>query len=316
MSGSPAVPQRMNIAPSLKIAVVGLGGIGGTAAGLLARTGLHDITACVRAPLQRLTVEGPDGAFDVPLKALTDPADAQPADWVLLCTKTHETKSAGPWLQRLCTPSTKVAALQNGIDHAERIAPYANGATVVPVLVYYNGERFGPDRVRYKPMSANELVVPDDEGGRAFAALMNATPLHVLASPDFVTLKWRKLLLNAVANPVTALTLQRFAVFQRPDIQALGLAVLDEAARVAQADGARLHDDESQRVMAMVRGFAPELSTSMHFDRLAGKPFEVEALTGAIVAAGKRHGIATPLNGMLLTLLRAISEENESRPPT
>ena len=307
MSGAPAVPKR------LSIAVVGLGGIGGTAAGLLARTEMYDITACVRRPLARLTVEGPDGAFEVPLTALTDPNDAQPADWVLLCTKTHETESAGPWLQRLCTPATKVAALQNGIDHAERIAPYANGAGIVPVLVYYNGERLAPDHVRYRPMAANELVVPDDEGGRAFAALMSATPLHVLASPDFVTLKWRKLLLNAVANPVTALTLQRFAVFQRPDIQALSIAILDEAGQVARADGAKLHDDESQRVLAMVRGFAPELSTSMYFDRLAGRPFEVDALTGAIVAAGERHGIATPLNGLLLTLLRAISEENAAK---
>lgn len=298
-------PRRM------KIAVVGLGGIGGTAAGLLARTGLHDIIACARRPMPRLFVEGPDGVFDVALDALTDPADATPADWVLLCTKTHETKSAAPWLHRLCTPATRVAALQNGIDHAERIGPYVNGAGIVPVLVYYNGERLAPDRVRYRPMSANELVAPDDEGGRAFAALMSTTPLHVLASADFVTLKWRKLLLNAVANPITALTLQRFAVFRRPDIQALSLAILDEAVSVARADGATLYDDESQRVLAMVSGFAPELSTSMHFDRLAGKPFEVEALTGAIVAAGQRHGVATPLNGLLLTLLRAISEENE-----
>lgn len=304
MSEPPAAPQR------LSIAVVGLGGIGGTAAGLLARTGLHDVIACARRPLERLTVEGPDGAFEVALTALTDPADAKPVDWVLLCTKTHETVSAGPWLERLCTPATTVAALQNGIDHVERIAPYANGAAIVPVLVYYNGERLAPDRVRYKPMNANELVVPDDEGGRAFAALMSDTPLHVLASADFVTLKWRKLLLNAVANPVTALTLQRFAVFQRPDIQDLCLAILDETVAVARADGARLHDDESQRVMTMLVGFAPQLTTSMHMDRVAGKPFEVEALTGAIVAAGERHGIATPLNGLLLTLLRAISEEN------
>ncbi|WP_137043566.1 2-dehydropantoate 2-reductase [Pseudolabrys sp. FHR47] len=304
MSEPPVSPQR------LSIAVVGLGGIGGTAAGLLTRTGLHDVTACVRKPLERLMVEGPDGAFEVPLTALTDPADARPVDWVLLCTKTHETASAGPWLERLCTPSTTVAALQNGIDHVERIAPYVNGAAIVPALVYYNGERLAPDHVRYKPVSENELVVPDDAGGRAFAALMGDTPLHVLVSADFVTLKWRKLLVNAIANPITALTLQRFAVFERPDIQLLSLAILDEAGRVARVDGAGLHDDESQRVLKMVRGFGANLSTSTYFDRLAGRPFEVEALTGAIVAAGERYGIATPLNGLLLTLLRAISEEN------
>jgi 2-dehydropantoate 2-reductase len=45
----------------------------------------------------------------------------------------------------------------------------------------------------------------------------------------------------------------------------------------------------------------------MYFDCLSGRPLEIEALTGAIVAAGERHAIATPLNRALLTLLRAIS---------
>ena len=46
----------------------------------------------------------------------------------------------------------------------------------------------------------------------------------------------------------------------------------------------------------------------MYFDRLAGRALEVEVLTGAIVAAGERLGLATPLNRMLLTLLRAVSD--------
>jgi 2-dehydropantoate 2-reductase len=46
----------------------------------------------------------------------------------------------------------------------------------------------------------------------------------------------------------------------------------------------------------------------MYFDRLAGRALEVEALTGAIVAAGRRLNVATPLNAALLTLLRAVSD--------
>ena len=46
----------------------------------------------------------------------------------------------------------------------------------------------------------------------------------------------------------------------------------------------------------------------MYFDRVAGRPLEVEALTGAIAAAGERYAIATPVNRALLTLLRAISD--------
>jgi 2-dehydropantoate 2-reductase len=102
--------------------------------------------------------------------------------------------------------------------------------------------------------------------------------------------------------------LQRQAVLRRDDIQALCIAILDEAVAVAKADGARLADDEAASVVAKLMTYPPEAGTSMYFDRLAGRPIEAEALTGAIVAAGERHGIAVPLNRALLALLRAISD--------
>ena len=292
----------------LTVAVVGLGSIGGVAAGCLAAAGRHDVIACMRRPIERLTLEQPGGTVEVRLRALTDPAQAEPADWVLLCTKTHQTESAAAWLHRLCTPSTRVAVLQNGIGHVARVAPLANGAMVLPVIVYYNGERLAPDRVRLRQGSDQDLAVADDEAGAAFARLFDGTPLRVLRSGDFATLIWRKLLINAVANPITTLTLQRQAVLRRPDMQELCHAILAEAVAVARAEGAKLADDEPARAMATLFTFSGELGTSMYFDRLAGRRLEVEALTGAIVAAGARHGIATPLNTALLTLLRAIDD--------
>ncbi len=292
----------------LRVAVVGLGSIGGVAAGCLAAAGRHDIVACMRRPIERLTLDQPGGPVEVKLNALTEPADAKPVDWVLLCTKTHQTELAAPWLAQLCTPSTRVAVLQNGIGHVARVAPLARGATVLPVIVYYNGERLAPDRVRLRQGSDQDLAVADDEAGRAFAALLDGTPLRVLCSNDFATLIWRKLLINAVANPITTLTLQRQAVLRRPDVQELCHAILAEAVAVARAEGANLADDEPARAMTTLFTFSGELGTSMYFDRLAGRRLEVEALTGAIVAAGARHGIATPLNTALLTLLRAIDD--------
>jgi 2-dehydropantoate 2-reductase len=297
-----------DIARRLSVAVIGLGSIGGAAAGCLAAAGRHDVIACTRKPLERLTLDGPNGTAELPLHALTDPADATPVDWVLLCTKTHQTAATAPWLKRLCAPSTRVAVLQNGIDHVARVAPLAAGATVLPVIVYYNGERLAPDRVRLRQGANQDFVVPNDDAGRAFARLFEGTPLRVDCGDDFITLAWRKLLLNAVASPVTALTLQRQAVLRRPDIQALCTAVLDEAVAVGRAEGAKLADDEAARVLATLFTFSGELGTSMYFDRLAGRPLEIEALNGAIVAAGERHGIPTPLNRALLALLRAVND--------
>jgi 2-dehydropantoate 2-reductase len=303
-----SMAESASAAQRASVAVVGLGSIGGVVAGCLADAGRHHVIACVRRPLQRLTVERPEGTVEVALTALTDPEKATPVDWVLLATKAHHTTAAADWLARLCRAGTRVAVLQNGIDHAARVAPFIGAATAVPVMVYFNGERLADDRVRLRHGGTADLEAADDADGRAFAQLLEGTPLTVQPIADFKTQAWRKLLINAVANPMTCLTLRRQEVLRRPDIHALCLKVLDEAVAVARADGANLADDEPARAMARLFTFPPEVGTSMYFDRLAGRPLEVEALTGAIVAAGQRLGIPTPLNEALLTLLRAVSD--------
>ena len=291
------------------VAVIGLGSIGGAAAGSVAVAGRHDVIACVRQPIARFILDAPGGTSEVALRALTDPAQVEaPVDWVLLCTKTFQTEATAPWLKRLCAPSSRVAVLQNGIDHVARVAPLAQGATVLPVIVYYNGERLAADRVRLRQGANADFVVPNDDAGRAFAQLIEGTPLRVQLGDDFITLAWRKLLLNAVASPMTSLTLQRQAVLRRPDIKVLCMDVLAEAIAVGRAEGAKLSDDDAKGTLDTLYTFAGELGTSMYFDRLAGGKLEIEALNGAIVAAGERHGIATPLNRALLALLRAVSD--------
>ena len=287
------------------VAVVGLGSIGGVAAGVLGAADRQDVFGCARQPIARLTLERQEGSVELSLPVLTDPAPAKPADWVLLCTRAYQTAAAGPWLSRLCTPATRLAVMQNGIDHLARAAPFAQGATVVPVLVYYNGERLAPDRVSFATpgISTRSSRITT----RGLHGPVRGTPLRIVLSEDFVTVAWRKLLINAVANPVTALTLQRQAVLCRPDLQDLCRAILGEAVTVARADGARLAEDEVALTIATLGNFSGELGTSMYFDRLAGRPLEADALTGAIVAAGKRHGIATPINAALLALLRVIN---------
>jgi 2-dehydropantoate 2-reductase len=297
-------------APSARktVAVIGLGSIGGIVAGCLRDANRHDVIICARQPIAHLTLERPDKTITTALRTLTDPDQATRVDWVLVCTKTQQTPSTAPWLARLCDSSTRVAVLQNGIGHDERLAPFAGSATVVPTIVYYNGERLAADRVRIRPVGAQDLAVANDADGRDFVQLMQGTSLRIDPSDDFATLSWRKLLINAVANPVTALTSQRQAVFRREDIKTLCVGILEEASAVGRAAGAKLDADEPAQIMARLLTYPPEAGTSMYFDRMGGRALEVEALTGAIVAAGKRFGIATPLNGALAALLRAVSD--------
>ena len=299
---SNANPERKNIA------IIGLGSIGGIVAGLLRATNRYDIVACVRRPIEKLTVDRAEGTIEVPITALTDPSQAKPVDWVLLCTKAQDTAASAAWLQRLRDTSTRVASLQNGIGHADRLRPLVGQATVVPTIVYYNGERLALDRVRYRRTGEHDFCVADDADGQAFAGLFDGTSLVTFVSGDFKTLAWRKLLLNAAANPISALTMQRNQVFRRDDIQELCRALLEETIAVARADGARLAADEAEQAMGRLLAVPADAGSSMYFDRMAGRPPEIDALTGAVAEAGERYQIATPLNRMLLTLARAARE--------
>lgn len=295
------------------MAVVGLGRIGSVVAACLRAADAHKVLVCARRVHARLVLELPAGdVVDVSLDVKTDPAEVPVVDWVLLCTKAHETASTAPWLARLCGPATQVAVLQNGIAHVQRVASFIGPATVVPTIVYYNGERLAEDRVRLRHATASDLAVKDDAGGRAFAQLFEGTPLHVLVSPAFTTLAWRKLLLNVAANPITALTLQRQIVLRRADVRKLCLALFEEAVAVARAEGADLDEEEAGRALETLMSYPAEAGTSMYFDRLAGRPLEADALTGPIVEAGELHKIPTPLNSALLTLLRAISDASNA----
>jgi 2-dehydropantoate 2-reductase len=305
------MPDGSSGARRQTVAILGAGGIGGVIAGLLRTADRHDVIACVRMPLERLVVECPENTIDVSIRSLIDPADASPVDWVLLCTKVHDIPSTVPWLDRLCRSGTRVAVLQNGIGHAARLAPSIGSASVVPTIVYFNGERLRQGAVRFTHARPHDLAVWNDADGAAFAGLFAGTPLRILSSDDLDALAWRKLLLNAVANPLTALTMQRLSVFRRDDIKALSLALLEEGVAVARAEGVRLAPDEAPRILAALLAYSADASTSMYFDRLSGRPLEIEALTGAIVTCGARHGLPTPLHTALLTLLRA-SNEGES----
>ena len=190
-----------------RVVVIGMGGIGGVVSALLQRAARHDVMVCSRQRISELTLEEPDATTQLAVKTLVDPGEVTSSvNWILLCTKAHDTGSAAPWLARLCRPDTRVAVLQNGIDQTSLVAPFVGGATVIPTIVHFNGERIAPDHVRFRHARNDDLTFPDTAAGRAFIQLLEGTSLKAEARPDFKTLQWRKLLLNAAANPLTTLT--------------------------------------------------------------------------------------------------------------
>jgi 2-dehydropantoate 2-reductase len=289
------------------VAVIGAGGVGSLVAAHLVDAG-HDVTLCTRRPVDRLVVETPSETRTLAVRSTTDPAAVGPADWVLLATKGHQTAAALPWLSALTGEGTVVAVLQNGIDHAERLRALDVAAAVLPVLVTLYAEGVAPGSVRH--LKGDRLAVPEGVTGARFAELFAGCAIGAVTEPDFRTAAWLKLLGNVAANPVTALTGRRGAVLHDEDVLGLCATVMAECVAVGRAEGAALEDGHVAELLDVFRAFPPRAGTSMLWDRLAGRPLEHELLTGAVVRAGRRHGIPTPCNDALLALLRAVSDRS------
>jgi 2-dehydropantoate 2-reductase len=257
----------------------------------------------VRSPVGRLHVETPDGTVEAAPAVLTDPAEASPTEWVIAATKTYDSPACRPWLERLVGPDTRLAVVQNGVEHRSRFADLVPPECTVPVIAYLPAERRAPGDVLQREYG--RLVVPDDAPARAFAALFADTRIAVEPVADWLTVAWRKLALNA-AGAVDALTLRPAGIAQDEAMGEAIRALVAEVRAVGRAEGADLPDDLPDAILSHMRAEAPDGVNSIHADRRAGRTMEVDARNGVIVRAGRRHGIATPVSLMLVALLGAV----------
>ncbi|ACU69767.1 2-dehydropantoate 2-reductase [Catenulispora acidiphila DSM 44928] len=293
------------------IAVVGPGAIGSVAALAAQQTGRHSVTLCARRDPGALRVvdDVSGGVTDLEAPILTSPAEVTgPADWVLLAVKAHQTDGAAGYLDALCKPSTTVVALQNGVEHVERVAPYVNDAQVLPAIVWISAEPTGPGEVTVRNNISSLLQVPAGPAGEEFARLLEgASAVEVELVSDFTTAAWRKLTTNAIAG-VMAVTGRRAAIYQRPDVRELALALAQETLAVARAEGAALPESEAEALVGIFERMDPDIGSSILFDRLAGRELEWDARNGVVRRLGRRHGIPTPVSDVLVPLLSAASD--------
>ncbi|MEK6711890.1 MAG: 2-dehydropantoate 2-reductase [Nitrospinota bacterium] len=291
------------------VAVVGVGAIGGVVAARLLEKGQCSVTLCVRTPFEKLVVETPRGVIESKVLCVTDPGQMRPVDWVLLATKAHHTEGAAPWLKALAGPKTVIAVLHNGVEHVERVAPYANGARVLPVVVNCPADKAGLGRMVHR--GSVRLVPPDDEQGRGLARLFEGTDVEVPPSKDILTDLWTKLCTNCAQSPITGLTRRRREVLRLPEVSEVSLALARECAAVGRAVGAKLPESLPEDIVARQKKMSPDATTSMLTDAWEGKPLETDAFTGAVIRAGEKHGIPTPVTRIVHALSSAINRGAE-----
>jgi 2-dehydropantoate 2-reductase len=287
----------------MRVAIVGVGAIGGALAGLLGEAGEHELLLCTRRPLAGLTVTWPEGAKRVEGRNLTAPEKASPVDWVIVATKTYDAQGAAAWFPPLCAQGAPVAVVQNGVEHRERFLPYIEAERLLPVVIDCPVERVGDGDVRVRGSAT--MKVEDGSLARNFAGLFAGTRATVELVPDFTTAAWSKLCINA-AGVLCALAQKPASVLWGEQMSQVLLGIVEECVAVGRAEGAQLDEATGERVLAHARRLPADSVNSLLADRLAGRQMEIDARNGVIVRKGEKHGIATPLNRMAVALLESV----------
>ncbi len=285
------------------IAIIGPGAIGGTVAAWLAQNPDLAITVCARTPLNDLRVEVPGGVITAKPTVLTDPAAASPVDWVLVATKAYDVEATKLWLDRLVVQGTRVAIIQNGVEQVQLFQHLVPAERLVPVIINLPAVRNAPGRIVQSRQGF--IWVPAGDNGDALAALFAHTEIEAVADADFISRAWIKLCGNCGAI-VPSLTLRATGPVWSEELEAILRGLAEECAAVGRAEGATIPQAVIDGVVDNARNLAEgSVAGSLHADRLAGHQMEVDARNGVIVRLGAKHGIPTPMNRVLVTLLGA-----------
>lgn len=297
-------PEQVPAPPA--VALIGAGAVGLVVAAAFARAGWEVWVCGARSPFGRLYVQEAGQGVEYPVRHARSPAELGPCTVAVVAVKAHQTGDVAEWIAAFNRPDARILAVQNGLEHRERIAAYAPMAVALPAIAYFNAERSAPGCSVLRRIGQADLCLPAEAPVQDVAAALQAGGLRVVLAADMLSMVWTKLLTNSAANPLTALCGRRTGVMREPACAANARQIMAEVVQVGQAEGAALTAQHVEDALAWLQSVPPESATSMLQDRQAGRPLEYDAITGAIVRAADRHGLDVPLNRFVLGLLSAI----------
>lgn len=305
----------------MRIAIVGLGGVGGYFGGKIARAyagspahrvifiarGAH-LAAIRRDGLQLRTV---DGDFTVRPDLATDaPAEAGVCDLVFFSVKEYDLEGAAAALAPLLEERTAVLPVLNGVDIAERLRSLLPRGVVLSGCVYISSFVEAPGLVHQVGGSCRLLFGPDDGRIGPFQPLerllreagINAELSAVIAIP-----LWTKYLFVSPMAGVTSLTGKCFGeVMADPGDRKKVLGLMAEIEALAAAKGIALPADSRERAIATVEGFPYATRSSLQLDHAKGGRTELELFIGYAVRAGRLLGVPMPLHEELYAALKTL----------
>jgi 2-dehydropantoate 2-reductase len=295
---------------AMKIAILGAGGVGGYYGGLFAHNG-HKV--CVLARTSNLSalqergmqVRTPEGTFTVRVQASDDVKDFRAVDCALVAVKNYSLAEIAPAAALLANQGALIVPLLNGVEVVDQLVAHGvpqaqliGGLTAISVVRTAPGvfERRSP----FQRVVLGELAQSQPDRKQRIDAIAQAfreAGVEANVSPDIVADLWRKFAF--IASMAAACGLSRTAIGPLRATK-LGHLLIERAVRevisVARARKVALADDETDRTMKFIDGLPEAMKPSLLIDLEAGRPTEIEYLSGAVSRLGKACGVETPVH--------------------
>jgi 2-dehydropantoate 2-reductase len=329
---------------TLKIAIIGVGAIGGYLGTRLAHAG-NEVTFIARgANLDALRTRGirlilGDGSeLAVPHVAATDDYGAAgPQDVVVLAMKAHQVEAVAPLVPKLFGPDTLVVPMQNGIPYwyfhrhpgelegtqvksvdpngiIERHIPCGR---VIGCVVYPAAELISPGVIKHVEGNRFPVGEPDGSSSDRVNRLAQCFVEGGLQAPVLDDIRgevWLKLWGNLTFNPISALSRATLAgICQYPLSRTLARAMMTEAQSVANKLGVTFRVALEKRIAGAER--VGHHKTSMLQDVEAGRTLEIDALLGSVVELARLTDTPTPHLDTVHALTKLLGKSLEDSKP-
>ena len=305
-----------------RIVIIGPGAMGLLHAAYLHRAGLPvELLDHRRERAQRLA----DGGFhlitdDEEQTAVRVPCTATaaggPCDLLIVMVKAWATRAALTHAKRLIGPATIVLTLQNGLGNLEILQEFQNPRLALGGTTSSGATLLAANSVRQAGIGVITLGSPagNEAAAQVACSVFELAGLPAKTTPDAVAVLWRKAVINAAVNPVTALTgLRNGRLLQHPELRALMGEVVAEAVAVAHTAGVVLDAGEMTAAVEDICRLTAHNKSSMLQDLSAGRRTEIREISGVITRLARQADIAAPLNTMLAALVAAAEQSEKTK---
>jgi 2-dehydropantoate 2-reductase len=299
---------------NMRIALFGVGGVGGYFGGQLVRAGQEVVFVARGEHLQALQrnglwVESILGDFTVsPLQAVNDPQQVGKVDVILLGVKAWQVNMAAFELRPMLSAHTCVVPLQNGVDAPAQLAKVLGAEHVLGGLCQISAIKVGPGHIRHvgiEPLiSFGELNKLPSQRVSDLRLAFEQAGVKVTTPGDIQTAMWGKFLFIAAISGVGALTRAPIGVTRSlPETRQLLVGAMQEIADLAHEKNIPLDPEIVSKTLVFIDKMAPHIVPSMQRDILEGSPSELAAQNGAVVRMGLETGVPTPTHAFIYASL-------------